>query len=116
MSRTSSIGVVLFAAFVMAAFFCLTVATEARSEPGKPTAEHLKELAGVEDRVLNESPKNPYHQVVDDSNARGFEAEGYQSKRSAGEAFAASESERRSNAVRCLHKVRIRRDDLAIEH
>lgn len=60
---------------------------EARSEPNPITSEDPEETEGVEDRVLNESPKDPYHQVVDDSDARNFEAKGYQGGQVSEEAF-----------------------------
>ncbi|QIN81490.1 hypothetical protein GBA63_01745 [Rubrobacter tropicus] len=86
MRRISLVGVTMFVASIMAVFLSLLVVAEAKSEPGPPTARALEELEGVEDRVLNESPKNPYHQVVDNSSSN-FEAKGYQSKQVAGSAF-----------------------------
>ena len=57
------------------------------SEGDCRAAEDPKKTGGVEDRVLNESPKNPYHQVVDDSDARNFEAKGYRGRQASEEAF-----------------------------
>lgn len=89
-------GVTLRAALIVSAVFLavgvagsvsISNASGARSEPSPTTREVPNKLEGVEERVLNESPKNPYHQVVDDSDARNFEAEGYRGGQAAGNAF-----------------------------
>ena len=89
-------GVTLRAALIVSAVFLtsgiagsvsISNASEARSEPSPTTPEDPNKLEGVEERVLNESPKNPYHQVVDDSDARNFEAKGYRSRPASEEAF-----------------------------
>ncbi len=85
--RAASILSAAFLAVGVAGSVSLVDASEARSEPGKPSPGHLRELEGVEERVLNGSPKNPYHQVVDNSNARNFEAKGYRSKQAGEGAF-----------------------------
>lgn len=87
MRRISSVGIALFVASVMAASVTFLAVSEAGSEPGEPPASETQKLKGVDSRVLNESPKNPYHQVVDNSDAGGFRAEGYQSRQAADAAF-----------------------------
>ena len=87
MRRISLVGITMFVASMMAAALSLMVVSEANSEPVSPTSQAPEKLKGVEDRVLNESPANPYHQVVDNSNSRTFEAKGYQSRQAAGSAF-----------------------------
>lgn len=89
-------GIALRAALVAAAVFfaagvagsvSLSDASEARAEPDPTTSEDSKKTEDMEDRVLNDSPKDPYHQVVDDSDARNFGATGYRRVREAGDAF-----------------------------
>ncbi len=89
-------GVTLRAAAIASAVFLAAGAAGSASLPdgsqAKPAtdttaSEDPKDLGGVEDRVLNESPKDPYHQVVDDSDARNFEAKGYRSRPASEEAF-----------------------------
>jgi cell wall-associated NlpC family hydrolase len=89
-------GIALRAALVAAAVFfaagvagsvSLSDASEARAEPDPTTSEDPKKTEGMGDRVLNDSPKDPYHRVVDDSDARNFEATGYRRVREAGDAF-----------------------------
>jgi cell wall-associated NlpC family hydrolase len=77
---------VFFAAGV-AGSVSLSDASEARAEPDPTTSEDPKKTEGMGDRVLNDSPKDPYHRVVDDSDARNFEATGYRRVREAGDAF-----------------------------
>ena len=89
-------GIALRAALVAAAVFfaagvagsvSLSDASEARSEPDPTTSEDPKKTEGMGDRVLNDSPKDPYHQVVDDSDARNFEAKSYRGGQVSEEAF-----------------------------
>jgi hypothetical protein len=79
-------GIALRAALIAAAFFLaagvagsvsLSDASEARAEPDPTTSEDPKKSDSVEDRVLNESPEDPYHQVVDDSAKGRFSAPGW---------------------------------------
>ena len=81
MRRIWLVGVTLCVASVMAATLSSVAVSQTGPESEPPTAK------GAEDRVLNESPKNPYHQVVDNADAAGFEAKGYQSKASGEGAF-----------------------------
>lgn len=79
-------GIALRAALIASAFFLaagvagsvsLSDASEARAEPDPTTSEDPKKTDSVENRVLNESPEDPYHQVVDDSAQGRFSAPGW---------------------------------------
>lgn len=85
--RVALIVSAVFLALGVAGSVSISNASGARSEPSPTTPEDPNKLEGVEERVLNESPKNPYHQVVDDSDVRNFEAEGYQGRQAEVGAF-----------------------------
>jgi cell wall-associated NlpC family hydrolase len=85
--RAAVIASAVFLAAGIAGSVSLSDGSEARPATYPAASENPEDLGGVEDRVLNESPKDPYHQVVDDSDARNFEAEGYRSRPVSKEAF-----------------------------
>ncbi len=109
-------GVTLRAALIVSAVFLasgiagtvsISNASEARSEPSPTTPEDPNKLEGVEERVLNESPKNPYHQVVDDSDARNFEAPGYQGRQAEVGAFGNGYAVATDKAVAASFKMKV---------
>ena len=87
MLRAALVVSAVFLAAGVAGSDSLANASVTRSDPNPITSEDPKKTESVEDRVLNESPKNPYHQVVDDSDARNFDAMGYQGRQAGEEAF-----------------------------
>jgi hypothetical protein len=87
MLRAALVVSAVFLAAGVAGSVSLANASVTRSDPNPITSEDPKKTEDLEDRVLNESPKNPYHQVVDDSDARNFDAKGYQGRQASEEAF-----------------------------
>jgi cell wall-associated NlpC family hydrolase len=87
MLRAALVVSTVFLAAGVAGSVPLASASVTRSDSNPITSEEPKKMEDVEDRVLNESPKNPYHQVVDDSDARNFDAKGYQGRQASEEAF-----------------------------
>ena len=85
--RAALVVAAVFLAAGVAGSVSLANASVTRSGPNPITSEDPKKTGGVEDRVLNESPKNPYYQVVDDSDARSFEAKGYRGGQASEDAF-----------------------------
>ncbi len=85
--RAAAIASAVFLAAGVAGSALLPDGSQAKPATGTAASEAPEDLGGVEDRVLNESPKDPYHQVVDDSDARNFEAKGYRSRPASEEAF-----------------------------
>ena len=87
MLRAALVVLAVFLAAGVAGSVSLANASVTRSDHDPITTEDPKKTEGVEDRVLNESPNNPYHQVVDDSDARNFDAKGYRDRQASEEAF-----------------------------
>ena len=85
--RAAVIASAVFLAVGVAGSVSLSDGSEAKPATDTTAPRDPEDLGGVEDRVLNESPENPYHQVVDDSDARNFEANGYRGRQASEGAF-----------------------------